>query len=459
MLGKGNQVRMKRSWIKKVAALVIFIVTVLLLDLILNRDNVEVTTEMSKATLPVISNVVEGYKVYNMQGYRAKREEAFTKDSITPVTENREITFAIDDYGTKVEGISYEVRSADGERLIERGEVKQLNKTEEEAGFTIQLKDLIYQNEEYVFVTILTLNGGEKAYYYARFIENEEYFTKEKLDYVHYFHNITLGSGKSEEIQKYLPNIVFEEENLKHMFAESQLDDRKRKNIYRRFIPKEKIETTLEAYVQNCIDSNRTFYSFLAEGILGLVFRDLYGYDLAKGIIDISETLSDTHTGVDACMYNKQENIIVLGEAKFYEKLNLGMKQIISDFTSKNIKNKLRSFQTNIENCDEAYQIIIKNLGTEDYDELTIQEFMQQKIIFAGFVLHSESDVSNYGSQTFYDTYDIDSKQLKKHICDELKIDKINDDYEILLIHLPIKDKKELIVKVIEKSKKLLSGM
>lgn len=262
-----------------------------------------------------------------------------------------------------------------------------------------------------------------------------------------------------EEIQKYLPNIVFEEENLKHMFAEPQLDDKKRKNIYRRFIPKETIDSTLEEYIQNCIKRNKTFYSFLAEGILGLVFRDLYGYDLAKGVIDISETLNDTHTGVDACMYNTQENVIVLGEAKFYEGLNSGMNRIINDFTSKNIKNKLVSLQTNVENCDDAYQIIIKNLGTDDYDELTIQEFMQQKIIFAGFVLHSENDVSDYGNKTFYDSYDICSKQLKKHICDELKIDKINDDYEILLIHLPIKDKKELIVKVIEESKNLLSGI
>lgn len=262
-----------------------------------------------------------------------------------------------------------------------------------------------------------------------------------------------------EEIQKYLPDIIFDEDNLKHMFAESQLDDRKRKNIYRRFIPRDIIGSALDVYIQKCINENKTFYSFLAEGILGLVFRDLYGYDLAKGVIDVTETLTDTHTGVDACMYNIQERVIVLGEAKFYEELHNGIKKIINDFTIKSIKNKLKSLQANAENCEETYQITIKNLAIGNYDEMTIDQFMNQKIIFAGFVLHSEDDVSKYGDKDFYDAYSIDSEQLRTHICLELNIDELNGDYEIILIHLPIKDKKDLIVKVIDKSKYLLKNI
>ncbi len=71
---------------------------------------------------------------------------------------------------------------------------------------------------------------------------------------------------------------------------------------------------------------------------MGLVFRDLYNYSLAKGVIDIGETLSDSHTGVDACLYNLEHNVIVLGEAKFYESLSGGMNKIINDFVGKSIK-------------------------------------------------------------------------------------------------------------------------
>lgn len=195
---------MRKKWIKKIAAIVVFILTVLILDRMLNSDNVEVTTQMPSATLPIVSSIVDGYKINNMYGYTSKREEAFTKDSITPVTKSREITLAIEDYGAEIDNVSYEVRSTEGERLIERGEVLQLIKSEEELRFTIQLKDLIDENKEYLFVTILTLNDGRKVHYYTRFIENEAFFTKEKLDYVFYFHETTLGKGNGEELKTYL---------------------------------------------------------------------------------------------------------------------------------------------------------------------------------------------------------------------------------------------------------------
>ena len=268
--------------------------------------------------------------------------------------------------------------------------------------------------------------------------------------------NIVFEPG---EIERALPDIVFTDDNLKHMFAEENLNKNKRKNIYRRFIPKCELLPDIKTFVASNISTNRTFYSFLAEGILGLVFRDLYDFDLAKGIIDISETLSDSHTGVDACLYNLNHNVIVLGEAKFYEKLSEGMDKIIKDFVENNMKNKLESLQTNVENCDEAIQIVIKNLRMEEYDELTIDQFMNQKIVFAGFVLHSENDVSRYSEPNFYNRYFVSTSQLKENINESLKHDDINGEYEIILVHLPVKDKKSLIVKMIETSREKLRSL
>lgn len=261
------------------------------------------------------------------------------------------------------------------------------------------------------------------------------------------------------EIERVLPEIVFEDENLKHMFAEDNLSRNKRRNIYRRFIPKSEMSPDISSFVKENISKNKSFYSFLAEGILGLVFRDLYDFNLAKGVIDIGETLSDSHTGVDACLYNLNENVIVLGEAKFYESLSGGINQIIEDLVKKSIKNKLESLQTAVENCDEANQIVIKNLKLEEYEELTVDQFMNQRIVFAGFVLHSEKDISQYNKSDFYEKYSVSTYQLEKNINDSLKHDDIEGDYEIILVHLPIKDKKSLIVKIIETSKDKLRSM
>lgn len=261
------------------------------------------------------------------------------------------------------------------------------------------------------------------------------------------------------EIESALPKIVFEDDNLKHMFAETNLKLSKRKNIYKRFLPKSEIAVDINQFVEENIRINKSFYSFLAEGILGLVFRDIYSFDLARGVIDMGDTLADSHTGVDACMYNLEHNVIVLGEAKFYEKLSGGINKIISDLVEKNIKNKLESLQTKIENNDAAYQIVIKNLVIDEFEELTVNQFMNQRIIFAGFVLHSETDVSQYGNSDFYDKYVVSSQQLTDNIRNSLSNGEIEGDYEIILVHLPVRDKKSLIVKIMEMSKDKLGNM
>lgn len=262
-----------------------------------------------------------------------------------------------------------------------------------------------------------------------------------------------------EDLQQKLPQIIFDEENLKYMFSDDMLDNFSKFNIFKRFIPKDvPNELTLE-YVTNNIKNNKNFYSFLAEGILGLVYKDLYNYKLSKGLIDMLDTVNDTHTGVDACMYDRQNNVVILGEAKFYEDLNQGINKIISDFTNKNIKNKIESLETVVANNREAYEIAIKNIDKEKYEKYSLEEFLNQKLVFAGFVLHSETSTRGYDAVDFYDRYNITSERLKKNIEKSLNIDKIKADYNIVIIHLPIKDKKTLIMRIIEIANKELENL
>lgn len=262
-----------------------------------------------------------------------------------------------------------------------------------------------------------------------------------------------------EDLQQMLPQIIFDEENLKYMFSDNMLDNFSKFNIFRRFIPKDvSNELTLE-YVTNSISNNKNFYSFLAEGILGLVYKDLYNYKLSKGLIDTLDTVNDTHTGVDACMYDRQNNVIILGEAKFYEDLNQGVNKIIYDFTRKNIKNKIESLEIAVANNSAAYEITIKNIDKQNYEEYSLGEFLNQKLIFAGFVLHSETSTRGYDAIDFYDKYNITSEMLKENIKKSLNIGEIKADYNIVIIHLPIKDKKELIMRIIEIANKKLDDL
>jgi len=194
---------MNKVWWKRITALVVFIIALFVIDFILNKDNSELTMDMPKATLPVVSVLSGEYKINTMYGYISRREEAYTKDSITPISEDRNISLVIDTYQADIKSVAYEVRSVDGKRLIEGSDITVLQKMPDKIQFSIQLKDLTDENTEYSFVTILTMEGGEKVYYYTRFIHGEDYYEKEKLDFIMSFHNTTF-SDDGTEIKKYL---------------------------------------------------------------------------------------------------------------------------------------------------------------------------------------------------------------------------------------------------------------
>ena len=139
---------MNRSWIKRIVAILVFVISVFVVDFIMNKDNSELTMDMPKATLPVVSVQSGDYKINTMFGYTSRREEAYTKDCITPISADRKISMVIDTYQADIESVAYEVRSIDGDRLIEGSDITVLQKMPEEIRFSIQLKDLTEENTE-----------------------------------------------------------------------------------------------------------------------------------------------------------------------------------------------------------------------------------------------------------------------------------------------------------------------
>lgn len=254
------------------------------------------------------------------------------------------------------------------------------------------------------------------------------------------------------DIQKILPEIVFEDDNLKFMFQENELNERTRYLILQRFLPNDDVKD-VKKYIIDSISHNKTFYSFLAEGMLGLVYRDIFGYKTSTCIIDMEETLSDTHSGVDVCLFDEDEQIIILGEAKFYDNFKDGMNKIIQDFIENRIYNKLDSLKRKIEKNDLSYEIIIKKLDKNKYSRISLKEFMQQKIQFAGFVLHGcHESIGKYLLKNTYESFNINVDLLKTNIERSIGSKVYDADYSIILFHLPISNKKELIEEIIKKA-------
>ena len=255
------------------------------------------------------------------------------------------------------------------------------------------------------------------------------------------------------DLQAAIPSIVFQDDNLAYMFQMDMTNKENHINTCDRFIPPYKSGQTLDRYITLHGITNKNFYSFLAEGLLSIVYRDICGYHLAKEVIDIDSTLNDSHTGADACMYDKNKNVLVLGEAKFYKSVDGGINAIVKDFTKNKIVNKIESLHRISSTRPVTKSILMKNLGTGKYEKISMSSFLSQKIVFAGFVLHDEKDsnIADYSNVGRYDKYDIDVGKLENNIKRSFNLKRtIHNDYEIIIVHLPIKSKNQLIKDVIK---------
>lgn len=267
-----------------------------------------------------------------------------------------------------------------------------------------------------------------------KFIICEKY-SDSKKKFCIYNHSLTML-----ELEKNISEMIFSEATLNYLFNGSYKNIKKKETklkMLRRFIPEDFINKEKNSLlnwndsakvIDEGINNNNGYYSFFSEALMAYLNYKYLDNKLAQGILILEDTLSDQHTGVDACMFS--EDSIILGEAKFYGDFNSAKKKIIDDFSDKKLNNKIK----NLYRKSVQSRLKIKPLS----NDITIETFKSQKIILCGFILHNQSQSYEY-------------KDVNK-----IDIDQALNNYSVALYHLPINDKRELIHKIIKRAMEVI---
>mgnify|MGYP006986455090 CR=1 FL=1 len=110
------------------------------------------TAPMSAACLPTMAIVEDGQEINQMYGYTMQMDTADMRGKALRRSKTaRQINAVVHGYGTEIAGVSYELRSIDGSRLIENTE---LTGTQEgdDLYLSFRLKDLMKEGEEYSLI-------------------------------------------------------------------------------------------------------------------------------------------------------------------------------------------------------------------------------------------------------------------------------------------------------------------
>ena len=161
---------MKLSVIKGTVFGVVFFIALIMFGILTNRGNMDMTAKMEEATLPYVYLDVADREVNCLYGYCNPIETAYIQDCITPLPEDRSLSLSIVENGDKVENIAYELRSIDGNRLIESNTIGEFDREENILSANIKFKDLLETNTEYMMVLLLDTEDRDTLYYYSKII-------------------------------------------------------------------------------------------------------------------------------------------------------------------------------------------------------------------------------------------------------------------------------------------------
>lgn len=196
--------KIKLGILKGTVYFLTFLVALVLISHMINRGNADMTAQMADATFPTVAFLLNGDSINTLHGYSEERDCKLQRDTIQPVQMDRKLQFEINKYGQTIAKVSYQVRSVDGERLIEDHELEDYQETKEQIYGFITLKDLIEADQEYELVLQVLLENGQNVWFYTRLIQSENNHAAEKAAFVRDFHEKTFDKEAAEELAVYL---------------------------------------------------------------------------------------------------------------------------------------------------------------------------------------------------------------------------------------------------------------
>ncbi len=181
----------------------VFVAALIVFSRLTNHEVKDMTADMPEASLPVIVGEVNGMTVNEMHGHIQQMDASVMRDNILPVRAGQPLSLQINAYGGKIDGISYEIRSLDMERLVEEGKDVALSEEGDIWKAELETGELLEKDTEYMLILNLE-QDGQNIYYYTRIMLEDGNGVDQSLEFAMNFHETALDEGQLSELSRYL---------------------------------------------------------------------------------------------------------------------------------------------------------------------------------------------------------------------------------------------------------------
>ena len=212
---------------KKIGILFIIFIAAIAIYFVWNQKRTEkpdsiVYTAMDEAALPVVSATMFGRDVNFLHGYTQDMKQAVARDSLTVLPSDRALNIRIADFGGSIRGISYEVRSLNLERLVERTSLTEWDTADGKTTAVLPIQNLLSKDREYLLILSLDTAEQGEVRYYTRILWTDNENVKDMIDFAVNFTTKTFDYDQARELTTYLEtNATEDNSSLGHVTIRS----------------------------------------------------------------------------------------------------------------------------------------------------------------------------------------------------------------------------------------------
>lgn len=194
---------MKKILRRIAVLLIVFVLGVAGTAFLLNSETTDDRSDMNDPTLPEVMVDFGGITANRMYGYVQPMQADFTRDSLTPLDATKKLTLLVNPYDTKVNSLSYEIRTSDGSKVIENKKIKNLGSSDSYLKADIEIGSSLLMSQEYSMQITLDTKRGE-VYYYTRIVSRSNLNTEHYVKFVKSFYETCMDSSAANDLASYL---------------------------------------------------------------------------------------------------------------------------------------------------------------------------------------------------------------------------------------------------------------
>ncbi len=215
---------MGKKILKAMVLMLIFLASLAGLSMLTDKENVDMTSEMREASMPVIYLQKGDTYINELFGYKGEMDVMSIRDVITPLDADMVLPVTIQTFKVRVEEISYQVRTMDMERLLEDKKIDHFTQEDGVIETKFQLQNLLEEEQEYRLIITLKCPGGEIRYH-TRVIRALNWHVDDAIQFALDFHKKTFDPVEAAQLALYLePNTEGDNTTLQKVTIHSSLN-------------------------------------------------------------------------------------------------------------------------------------------------------------------------------------------------------------------------------------------